>query len=160
MSLSCFTWATATEDITKQKVRQMLEHPPDKRPEKERYKVMKPTNPSRGNHRPAKRKLQSKGNPAPKASDTEEQLLARLIGKVCTAEAVAAAKVADQTLGDYVCEKLSRTDDDALPGGLSATLPPLRGQPEFPRYSVNQVASLPCGAHVLRQKLKQFWTKE
>ncbi len=92
--------------------------------------------------------------------DKEVQLLTQLIGEVCTAEAVAAAKVADQTLGDYVCEKLSRTDDDALPGGLSATLPPLRGQPEFPRYSVNQVASLPCGAHVLRQKLKQFWTKE
>ena len=38
-------------------------------------------------------------------------------------------------------------------------LPPLRSEPEFPHYTTDQVAALPCGADLVRMDLREWWQK-
>lgn len=81
-------------------------------------------------------------------------MLTALIGPVCTAESVAAAKAESMTLGDWVSEAVSRLPENSKPP--FAPLSPLRGELAFPRYTVEQVAALPCGSSVLRDHLVAF----
>lgn len=90
--------------------------------------------------------------------DTEEQLLTQLIGEVCTAESVASAKAESMTLGDWVSYMVSRVQGDSQPE--IGPLPPLRGERDFPRYTVDQFASMPCGPRVVFDHLAHFVTEK